>query len=139
MPVDDCAEINVSVGNQLPTQSVIKGIKRSRVDLLLNKEPNLFQDINSFRRNILIDYIIDGNIFIYYDGVHLYHLPASKMTIHASETTYIEKFSYNEKIDYKPSEIIHVKENSFYSIYRGVSRSRITYNGTHAAYEKLSR
>ena len=44
------------------------------------------------------------------------------MTIHASETTYIEKFSYNEKIDYKPSEIIHVKENSFYSIYRGVSR-----------------
>jgi len=122
MLVDDCAEINVSVGNQLPTQSVIKGIKRSRVDLLLNKEPNLFQDINSFRRNILIDYIIDGNIFIYYDGVHLYHLPASKMTIHASETTYIEKFSYNEKIDYKPSEIIHVKENSFYSIYRGVSR-----------------
>ena len=122
MLVDDCAEINVSVGNQLPTQSVVKGIKRSRVDLLLNKEPNLFQDINSFRRNILIDYIIDGNIFIYYDGVHLYHLPASKMTIHASETTYIEKFSYNEKIDYKPSEIIHVKENSFYSIYRGVSR-----------------
>jgi len=122
MLVDDCAEINVSVGNQLPTQSVVKGIKRSRVDLLLNKEPNLFQDINSFRRNILIDYIIDGNIFIYYDGVHLYHLPASKMTIHASETTYIERFSYNEKIDYRPSEIIHVKENSFYSIYRGVSR-----------------
>ena len=28
MLVDDCAEINVSVGNQLPTQSVVKGIKR---------------------------------------------------------------------------------------------------------------
>lgn len=122
MLVDDCAEINVKVGDQLNIQSVVKGIKRSRVDLLLNKEPNLFQDINSFRRNLLIDYLIDGNIFIYYDGVHLYHLPASKMIIHASEKTYIEKYTYNETITFTPKEIIHIKENSFYSIYRGVSR-----------------
>ena len=52
----------------------------------------------------------------------MYHLPASKMVIHTSETTYIEKFTFNEKVDYKTSEIIHVKDNSFYSIYRGVSR-----------------
>jgi len=122
MLVDDAAEINVKVGAQLPIQSVVKGIKRSRVDLLLNKEPNLFQDISSFRRNLLIDYIIDGNIFIYYDGVHLYHLPASKMIIHASEKTYIEKYTYNETINFTPQEIIHIKENSFYSIYRGISR-----------------
>ncbi len=122
MIIDDTAEINVKVGTQLPIQSTIKGIKRSRVSLLLNKEPNLFQDISSFRRNLIIDYLIDGNIFIYYDGVHLYHLPASKMKIHASESTYIEKFTYNEQVDYSPREIIHVKENSFYSIYRGVSR-----------------
>ena len=44
------------------------------------------------------------------------------MTIHASDTTYIEKFTFNEQISYKPSEIIHIKDNSFYSIYRGVSR-----------------
>jgi len=122
MLVDDAAEINVKVGVQLPTQSVIKGIKRSRVELLLNKEPNLFQDISTFRRNLLIDYLIDGNIFIYYDGVHLYHLPASKMIIHASESTYIEKFTYNETVTFSPKEIIHIKDNSFYSIYRGVSR-----------------
>ena len=88
----------------------------------MNKEPNLFQDISTFRRNLITDYIIDGNVFIYFDGVHLYHLPASKMTIHASETTYIDKFTYNEAVNYSPSEIIHIKENSFYSIYRGVSR-----------------
>lgn len=122
MLVDDCAEINVKVGEQLNIQSIVKGIKRSRVDLLLNKEPNLFQDISSFRRNLLIDYLIDGNIFIYYDGVHLYHLPASKMIIHASEKTYIEKYTYNETITFTTKEIIHIKENSFYSIYRGVSR-----------------
>jgi HK97 family phage portal protein len=122
MIVDDCAEVNVKVGLQSPGNSVVKCIKRSRVNLLLNKEPNLFQDISTFRRNLITDYIIDGNIFIYFDGVHLYHLPASKMTIHASETTYIDKFTYNEAVNYSPSEIIHIKENSFYSIYRGVSR-----------------
>ena len=95
MIVDDCAEINLKIGTQTSANSIVKGIKRSRVDLLLNKEPNLFQDISTFRRNLITDYLLDGNIFIYYDGVHLYHLPASKMTIHASETTYIEKFTYN--------------------------------------------
>ena len=122
MLVDDCAEINVKVGLQSPGNSVAKGIKRSRVNLLLNKEPNLFQDISTFRRNLITDYILDGNIFIYFDGVHLYHLPASKMNIHASETTYIDKFTYNESVNYSTNEIIHIKENSFYSIYRGVSR-----------------
>lgn len=121
--VDDVAEISINVAGQVPgLSSVIKGIKRSRVDLLLNKEPNPFQDISTFRRNLVTDFLIDGNIFIYFDGVHLYHLPANKMTIHASDSTYIEKFTFNEKISYKPSEIIHIKDNSFYSIYRGVSR-----------------
>jgi HK97 family phage portal protein len=121
--VDDVSEIPISVGAQISgIQSVVKGIKRSRVELLLNKEPNPFQDISTFRRNLITDYLIDGNIFIYFDGVHLYHLPANKVTIHASDSTYIEKFSFNQTVNYKPSEIIHIKDNSFYSIYRGVSR-----------------
>jgi HK97 family phage portal protein len=121
--VDDASEIPVTVGPQIASMmSVVKGIKRSRIDLLLNKEPNPFQDISTFRRNLITDFIIDGNIFIYFDGVHLYHLPANKMVIHASDTTYIEKFTFNEQVNYKPSEIIHVKDNSFYSIYRGTSR-----------------
>jgi HK97 family phage portal protein len=121
--VDDAAEIPISVGPQIQgMSSIVKGIKRSRVELLLNKEPNPFQDISTFRRNLITDFLLDGNIFIYFDGVHLYHLPANKMTIHASDSTYIEKFTFNEIITYKPSEIIHIKDNSFYSIYRGVSR-----------------
>jgi HK97 family phage portal protein len=123
--VDDASEIPISVGGQVQgMNSVVKGIKRSRVELLLNKEPNPFQDISTFRRNLITDYLLDGNIFIYFDGVHLYHLPANKMTVHASDTTYVERYTFNEVIDYKPSEIIHVKDNSFYSIYRGVSRLR---------------
>ena len=122
MIVDDVAEIPTAVSGQIASSGIVKGIKRSRVDILLNKEPNPFQDISTFRRNLITDYLIDGNIFIYFDGAHLYHLPANKMVIHASSTTYIEKFTFNEKVDYSPSEIIHVKENSFYSIYRGTSR-----------------
>ena len=121
--VDDAAEIPTTVGPQIQgLQNVVKGIKRSKVSLLLNKEPNPFQDVSTFRRNLITDFILDGNIFIYFDGVHLYHLPASKMNIHASESTYIEKFTFNEQVDYGTSEIIHVKDNSFYSIYRGISR-----------------
>ena len=120
MVVDDCAEIPSVVEPQAGS-GVVKGVKRAKVDRLLNEEPNLFQDINSFKRNLVTDFILDGNIFIYYDGAHLYHVPADKVTIHADAKTYVEKYTYNE-VDYSPNEIIHIKENSFHDMYRGVSR-----------------
>ena len=52
----------------------------------------------------------------------MYHLPADRVTIESNERTYIEKFTYDHSIEYSPSEIIHIKENSFNSIYRGVPR-----------------
>jgi HK97 family phage portal protein len=123
MIVDDAAEIPFDVGQKiLGANPVVKNIRRSRVDLLLNTEPNPFQDVSTFKRNLLIDLLIDGNIFVYFDGAHLYHIPAEHVTIHTDDNTYIEKFSYDNTIDYKPSEIIHIKENSFKSIYRGVPR-----------------
>ena len=71
---------------------------------------------------MIIDLLIDGNIFVYFDGAHLYHLPADHVTIHTDDNTFVEKYTYDHSIDYKPSEIIHIKENSFNSIYRGVPR-----------------
>ena len=44
------------------------------------------------------------------------------MSITASTDTYVEKYTFGGDIDYSPNEIIHIKENSFYSIYRGVPR-----------------
>ena len=71
MIVDDVADIPFSLGNQVPgTNNIVKNIRRSKVDLLINREPNPFQDINSFKRNLIIDLMIDGNIFIYFDGAH---------------------------------------------------------------------
>jgi len=123
MIVDDAAEVPFDVGEKIQGISPIKKeIRRTRVDLLLNKEPNPFQDVSSFKRNLLIDLIIDGNIFVYYEGRHLYHLPAQHVTIYSDDSTYVEKYVYDNTIEYSPSEIIHIKENSFNSIYRGVPR-----------------
>ena len=120
--VDDVAEIKVDVGDKLALQSIQKNIRRSRVDLLLNLEPNPFQDINTFKRNLVIDLLMDGNIFVYFDGVHLYQLPAKNVEIETSERSYINAFIYDGKLSYSPEEIIHIKENSFESMYRGVPR-----------------
>ncbi len=124
MIVDDCAEIDVKILGQLSVPGVSKGERKAKILNLLNVSPNPFQDINDFKRNLLIDYIIDGNVFIYYDGAHLYHLPACKMQVVGSSTTYVEKYTFNSVDNYSPNEIIHIKENSFSSIYRGTSRLR---------------
>jgi len=128
MIVDDVSEIPFSVGDKITgTNSILKQIRKSKVNLLLNIEPNPFQDISTFKRNLIIDLLIDGNIFIYFDGTHMYHLPANKVTIYTDDNTYIEKFVYDNSIDYSVNEIIHIKENSFNSIYRGTPRLKPAY------------
>ena len=123
MIVDDVADIPFTLGSQSPnTNNIVKNIRRSKVDLLINREPNPFQDVNTFKRNLIIDLMIDGNIFIYFDGAHLYHLPADKVRIETDPNTFVAKYTYENSLDYSPSEIIHIKENSFKSIYRGVPR-----------------
>ena len=123
MIVDDVAEIPVDVGPKIVgLQPIVKNIRRSKVNTLLNIEPNPFQDISNFKRNIIIDLLIDGNIFVYFDGAALYQLPAQNIEIESHETQYITKYIYDGQIEYSPSEVIHVKENSFNSIYRGVPR-----------------
>jgi len=127
MIVDDVSEIRVDIGRKLPLAPVFQNIRKSRVDLLLNTEPNPFQDINTFKRNLIIDLLIDGNIFVYFDGAHLYQLPARNVDIETDETTYIKSFIYDGRLEYSPQEIIHVKENSFNSMYRGVPRLKPAY------------
>jgi len=125
MIVDDAAEIPTTVGKATTGVKIISGIRAKKVHKLLNLEPNLFQDINSFKRNLILDYIVDGNIFVYFDGAHLYHFPASKMEVIPSSRNYIEKFVFDGSDEsFTPKEIIHIKENSMATIYRGTSRLR---------------
>jgi len=121
MIVDDVAEIPTTVSRLNTFKGVVPGVKRSKVETLLNKSPNPYQDISSFKRNLTTDFLIDGNIFMYFDGAHLYHLPATDVKIHSSKETFVEKYTMHD-ITFSPNEIIHIKENSFHSIYRGVPR-----------------
>ena len=83
MIVDDVSEIPFSVGDKITgTNSILKQIRKSKVNLLLNIEHNPFQDISTFKKN---------------------------------------------SIDYSVNEIIHIKENSFNSIYRGTPRLKPAY------------
>ena len=122
MVIDDAAEINYSIGTEKVGFPIISGIKRKTVETLLNIQPNPYQDLHSFRRNLLMDFLLDGNMFIYFDGAHLYHLPANKVVIEPDPETYVNKYVFDGKIDYFPNEIIHVKDNNSQSIYRGGSR-----------------
>jgi len=128
MIVDDVSDVPYEIGDKIKGITPVKdNVRRSRVDLILNKEPNPFQDISTFKRNLIIDLLIDGNIFVYFDGLHLYQLPANNVTIHTDTSTYVDRYEYDGHIDYAPREIIHIKENSFNSIYRGVPRLKPAY------------
>lgn len=127
MIVDDVSEIPFRVGDAVKGLTpLVKGIRKSRVELLLNDEPNPYQDISTFRRNCVTDLLLDGNIFIYFDGWGLYHLPAAAVTVVASDSTYVDHFEFNNngKKKFRPDEVIWIKDNSFRSIYRGTSRLR---------------
>lgn len=124
MIIDDAAEINFKVGSDKIGFPKVSGVKKKTVETLLNVQPNPFQDIHSFRRNMFMDLLIDGNIFLYWDGQHLYQLPANKVTIYSDEKTYVEKYTFQGTIDFSVNEIIHIKDNSAISLYRGASRLR---------------
>jgi HK97 family phage portal protein len=124
MITDDCAEIDYVISDdQTPGHSVVTGMRKTTLNRVLNHEPNLYQDISSFRRDLVLDYLLVGNIFIYWDGKFMYHLPSDKVTIIPDEKTFVKGYKYNDRT-FKPTEVIHVKENAFRSIYRGTSRLR---------------
>lgn len=124
MIVDDVSQIKHIVGDT-PTgiTPFVRGVRKAQLDRLLNKEPNPFQDINSFKRALFLDFLVDGNIFIYWDGAHMYHLPAVMMTVVSDETTFVSHYDFDGgSIKYQTNEIIHIKDNNYQTVYRGSSR-----------------
>jgi HK97 family phage portal protein len=101
---------------------IANGVRQKTLNNLLNYTPNPYQSAQDFRNNLFLDFILEGNIFIYYDGVHLYHLPASHVTIETDTKTFVSLYTYNRTITFKPDEIIHIKDLNSVSIYRGTSR-----------------
>ena len=97
-------------------------VRQKKLETLLNVRPNPYQDISRFRRSSYMDFLLDGNIFWYFDGAYLYHLPAINVEILTDDKTFVKGYRYNSKIEFSAEEVIHISENSADSIYRGTSR-----------------
>lgn len=121
MIVSACSSLDYDVKGK-EFDSIVQGVRQKTLHTLLNFRPNPYQSCQEFRNNIFKDFILEGNIFIYYDGVFIYHLPAIDMVVHPDPKTFVAKYTYNNITDFGPNEIIHIKDLNSTSIYRGSSR-----------------
>lgn len=119
--VSACSSLDYDIRDKT-TEGLVNGIRAKTLHNLLNFRPNPFQTAQEFRTNIFTDFILEGNIFIYWDGAFFNHLPAASVTIVPDPKTFVNKYTYNNQVDFKPEEIIHIKDMSSSSIYRGSSR-----------------
>lgn len=130
MIVSSCVEIPFDITGEGPIKKINK---------LLNDRPNPFEDRVRLMRRAYFDLLIDGNAFFYYDGTHIYVLPANDVEIVTDPKTFVKGYiflihggggsSYSsgrqtkkQTIEFSASEIIHIKEDNDESIFRGKSR-----------------
>lgn len=145
--VDSAADINISIADKLPIvpkTTIGDGpdkkfglVRAKKLNTILNFQPNEDEDTNTFRRQIYMDLIIDGNAFIYFDGAYLYHLPAHLMIIKTGTKQKVKKYVYDSETEFTPNEIIHIRDNASDSIYRGVSRLKPARRSLEILYKML--
>lgn len=120
--VSGCASMDFDVKDKIASD-IASGMRQKTLATLLNFRPNPFQSAQEFRTAIFTDYVLEGNIFIYFDGAHMYHLPAINVVVKPDPKTFVSGYSYNnDTVQFKASEIIHIKDINSDSIYRGASR-----------------
>ena len=124
MIVNGATSFEISVKDQIKGVLPISvGMRKTRLNLMLNHEPNPFQNINAFRRAVYMDLILEGNCFIHVSAENeLFHLPAKNVEILTDPKTFVGGYKYNTKTFFKPSEIVHIQDNAGQSIYRGEPR-----------------
>ena len=101
------------------------GMRKAKLHRLLNYEVNPFYDKSKFTTNCVLDLLLEGNIFIYFDGSFLYHVPSTNMVIETDPKTFVKYYTYKadgKEIKFQPDEIIHIQEGSSTTVYRGSSR-----------------
>lgn len=121
MIVSGCTSLEYDIKSK-KGDGVVKGMKQAALTKLLNFAPNPYQSSADFRNTLFTDFLLEGNIFIYFDGVHMYHLPAVSVAIETDTKTFVSGYTYNGTIKFKPDEIIHIRDLNSTSIYRGSSR-----------------
>lgn len=116
-----CASLNYDI-KEKALEGVVNNVRAKQLNLLLNYRPNPYQSIQDFRTALFTDFILEGNMFIYWDGAFMYHLPASKMVVVPDPKTFISHFLYNNVTKFTADEVFHIRDLSSDNIYRGTSR-----------------
>ena len=101
---------------------IAQGVRVKTLENLLNYRPNPHQSIQDFRDKLFIDFILEGNAFMYWDGSFLYHLPAAQMTIEPDEKAYIKSFTYMNQVKFTTEEVFYFSDVSRKNMYRSDSR-----------------
>ena len=121
MIVSACASLDYDIKDKV-IDGAYPGMRAKTLNNILNFKPNPYQSQQDFRTAIFTDFVLEGNIFIYYDGVYVYHLPADKVQIETDTKTFVSGYTYQGTIKFKPDEVIHIRDLNSTSIYRGTSR-----------------
>jgi HK97 family phage portal protein len=121
MLVSATASLDYDIKDKL-NDSVVVGIRQKSLNTLLNFRPNPYQSAQDFRQAIFTDYILEGNAFVHFDGVFMYHLPAANVEILTDVKTFIRGYRYNGMVNFEESEVFHFRDINSHSIYRGASR-----------------
>lgn len=121
MLVNACSSLDYDIKDKL-NEGVVSGIRQKSLNNLLNFRPNPYQSAQEFRQAIFTDFILEGNAFVHFDGVFLYHLPAANTEILTDTKTFIRGYRYNGMIMFKEEEVFHFRDLNSHSIYRGASR-----------------
>jgi HK97 family phage portal protein len=125
MLVNGCASLDYDVKDKV-NEGVVGGIRQKSLNNLLNFRPNPYQSAQEFRQAIFTDLILEGNVFIHFDGVFMYHLPAASVEILPDTKTFIRGYRYNGLVMFTESEVFHFRDLNSHSIYRGASRLEST-------------
>jgi HK97 family phage portal protein len=121
MLVSACASLDYDIKDKIH-DGVVSGVRQKTLNTLLNFRPNPYQSAQDFRAAVYTDFVLEGNAFVHFDGVFMYHLPASNVEILTDERTFIKGYRYNGLVDFKESEVFYFRDLSSDSIYRGASR-----------------
>lgn len=119
--VGACSSLDYDIKDKVNDGTVV-GVRQKTLNNLLNFRVNPYQSVQEFRAHVFTDFILEGNAFIYYDGAHMYHLPAANMIVVPDTKTFVKEYTYNGITTFKADEIIHIKDVSSSTVYRGSSR-----------------
>ena len=97
-------------------------LQAGTVEDLLNRRPNAQMDASFFWRLVIMDLITTGNAYILIRDKALFYVPSAGMKVHGSALTLVDHYEYKTDTKFKPSEIIHIKDNTSRSVLTGESR-----------------